>query len=209
MKKGLLFKLYLFWSILLSTLLGFPLTTWAKSKFESFIIKHSYAPILVLLGFGGFIFLLLIILSFIFRKRGQKLSDKSPASPRRQIREEVKDRLLNAPLEKLEIDIENFPRGTLYYRHPLTGEKREYHLTPARDFLIGRAPYCQVHLRDPKVSREHALIRAQKRGYMLYDLASRRGIFVNGKEVKEHLLQDGEVISLEAHLFEVQLGKEQ
>ncbi|HYL51756.1 MAG TPA: DUF3662 and FHA domain-containing protein [Acidimicrobiia bacterium] len=60
--------------------------------------------------------------------------------------------------------------------------------------VIGRLPDCAVALTDPQVSRHHAEIRRDERGYRIVDLDSMNGIRVNGVQVREHLLADGDVI---------------
>jgi len=60
--------------------------------------------------------------------------------------------------------------------------------------IIGRLPDCVVALTDPQVSRHHAEIRRDERGYRVVDLDSMNGIQVNGVRVREHLLADGDVI---------------
>src|SRR5438270_4637815 len=60
--------------------------------------------------------------------------------------------------------------------------------------VIGRLPDCAVALTDPQVSRHHAEIRRDERGYRVVDLDSMNGIQVNGVQVREHLLADGDVI---------------
>jgi FHA domain-containing protein len=60
--------------------------------------------------------------------------------------------------------------------------------------IIGRLPDCVVALTDPQVSRHHAEIRRDERGYQVVDLDSMNGIQVNGVQVREHLLADGDVI---------------
>jgi len=60
--------------------------------------------------------------------------------------------------------------------------------------IIGRLPDCVVALTDPQVSRHHAEIRRDERGYRVVDLDSMNGIQVNGVQVREHLLADGDVV---------------
>lgn len=196
-------KPYLIWGILLAILPGFALTAWAKTGFERYVLKHPYVPVLSFLVLIGVISLLVLTVSSISRKLQGKPSTESSELARK----EIKDRLLHTPAEQLAIDRENFPRAVLYYTNRVTGKEDEYRLVPGRDFLMGRLSHCQAHLEDPKISREHALIRAEKRGYVLYDLASRRGVYVNGKKVSKHLLRDGQVISLENHQLEFRLGE--
>ncbi len=61
---------------------------------------------------------------------------------------------------------------------------------------IGRRVENTVVLDDPRVSRKHAQLRAVKGRYVLYDLDSTGGSFVNGVRVTQSLLYPGDVISL-------------
>jgi serine phosphatase RsbU (regulator of sigma subunit)/pSer/pThr/pTyr-binding forkhead associated (FHA) protein len=57
-------------------------------------------------------------------------------------------------------------------------------------FLIGRQPENHLILRDSRVSRMHARIVVENGGYVLEDIGSRHGTFVNGKRVKRKLLEN-------------------
>ncbi len=61
---------------------------------------------------------------------------------------------------------------------------------------IGRRVENTVVLDDPRVSRKHAELRAMKGRYVLYDLDSTGGSFVNGVRVAQSLLYPGDIISL-------------
>ncbi len=63
---------------------------------------------------------------------------------------------------------------------------------------IGRLPDCAITLTDPQASREHATIRPDERGYRVEDLGSTNGVLVNGVRVREHVLIDGDVITIGA-----------
>jgi DNA-binding response OmpR family regulator len=67
--------------------------------------------------------------------------------------------------------------------------------------VIGRSEDCDVVLVERRVSRRHAQIRrldsAASLTYVLEDLGSRNGTYVNGREVTEpHILQDGDEIQI-------------
>jgi hypothetical protein len=64
--------------------------------------------------------------------------------------------------------------------------------------IIGRLPECAIALSDPQVSRHHAEIRREERGYRVVDLESTNGIQVNGIRVREAVLNDGDVITVGA-----------
>ncbi|MGD9941705.1 MAG: FHA domain-containing protein [Burkholderiaceae bacterium] len=61
---------------------------------------------------------------------------------------------------------------------------------------IGRRPYNDIPLDDLTVSGEHALIRTRNTESMLLDLGSRNGTLVNGEDVKQRVLQGGDVIDI-------------
>lgn len=74
---------------------------------------------------------------------------------------------------------------------------REHALALGRT-SIGRASDNLVHLLDEAVSRHHAEVVPGPRGYLLRDLGSENGIYVNGERVPEHVLRDGDVVQIGA-----------
>jgi pSer/pThr/pTyr-binding forkhead associated (FHA) protein len=60
---------------------------------------------------------------------------------------------------------------------------------------IGRMAGNQLVLADHRVSRTHAQLRVMQGRYMLFDLASTHGTFVNGLRINSHELKAGDVIS--------------
>lgn len=67
-----------------------------------------------------------------------------------------------------------------------------------KTIVIGRSPACDIVVKEAKVSRKHAEIQVLKGKYILIDLESSNGTFVQGKKIKEHTLQSGEQISIGA-----------
>ena len=61
---------------------------------------------------------------------------------------------------------------------------------------IGRRPDNHLVIDDPRVSRTHAQIRAIKGRFVLFDLNSTGGTFINYQPVNQHPLSAGDVISL-------------
>ena len=61
---------------------------------------------------------------------------------------------------------------------------------------IGRRADNQVVLASPQVSRSHAQVRLVHGGYVIFDLDSTSGTFVNGLPVHEQALRPGDVIRL-------------
>jgi predicted component of type VI protein secretion system len=63
--------------------------------------------------------------------------------------------------------------------------------------LIGRDEECDVVISERQVSRYHARIDLHEAGYVLADLDSKNGTFLNGSELMEpHTLQDGDEIQV-------------
>lgn len=59
---------------------------------------------------------------------------------------------------------------------------------------IGRLAACDISLQDANVSREHAALVSVPEGWAIQDLESRNGTFVNGRAVKNAILQEGDTI---------------
>jgi len=74
----------------------------------------------------------------------------------------------------------------------------------AEETLIGRNPTTDVTLLDENISREHALIlfEAETDTYTIEDLQSTNGTKVNGKGIRSHPLQPGDVIQIGHTRFE-------
>ena len=62
--------------------------------------------------------------------------------------------------------------------------------------VIGREPGCEVELSEAAVSRRHAEIEWTYPGYVLRDLGSRNGTFVNSAEIDEFVLEHGDLIEV-------------
>lgn len=61
---------------------------------------------------------------------------------------------------------------------------------------IGRRIESVLVLNDPRVSRRHAELRCIHGRYVLFDMGSTGGTYVNGKRVTHSVVYDGDVISL-------------
>ncbi|HEY9087169.1 MAG TPA: FHA domain-containing protein [Anaerolineaceae bacterium] len=61
---------------------------------------------------------------------------------------------------------------------------------------IGRRLDNHIIINDARVSRGHAQLRAVRGRYILFDLSSSGGTFVNGLRISQHMLKPGDVISL-------------
>jgi hypothetical protein len=61
---------------------------------------------------------------------------------------------------------------------------------------IGRSRDNQLILDAPQISRGHAQLQARHGHYLLFDLGSKAGTFVNDLAIRQHILQSGDVISI-------------
>jgi hypothetical protein len=61
---------------------------------------------------------------------------------------------------------------------------------------IGRSTECELVLRDPRVSRQHARLHSRDGLFVLTDLGSTNGTKVNGHRIREIVLGDGDEIRI-------------
>jgi len=82
-------------------------------------------------------------------------------------------------------------RLTLY---PTDQPVQRFVLDPAREHLVGRGPDCDLRIQDPRLSRRHARLNFTG-AWLLTDLASKNGVRLDGREVRETPVADGNWIS--------------
>jgi pSer/pThr/pTyr-binding forkhead associated (FHA) protein len=71
-------------------------------------------------------------------------------------------------------------------RHPLLQDRTD----------IGRSRSNDIHLADERVSRHHARIELQQDVFVISDLDSANGTYVNGQRIERHWLQSGDEIRI-------------
>lgn len=84
---------------------------------------------------------------------------------------------------------------------PINGGRGREFALDGRPIYIGRSPSCDIVLDgDQLTSRRHALLRYDPTGYVLVDLGSSNGTYVNDTEVREATpLHDGDRIVVGEH----------
>jgi type II secretory pathway predicted ATPase ExeA len=65
--------------------------------------------------------------------------------------------------------------------------------------VLGRDDSCDISLDSRYVSRFQNLFLETPEGWMLIDLSSTNGCFVNGRRIREHRLRDGDLIAVGHH----------
>jgi hypothetical protein len=76
---------------------------------------------------------------------------------------------------------------------------QEYRLGPRTS--LGRVRENEISIQKPSVSRKHAVIALMPEGYVITDLDSGNGTFVNDERVKTRKLQDGDKVRLGDRAF--------
>jgi hypothetical protein len=96
----------------------------------------------------------------------------------------------------------DLPPVPLPSRRPAPPQRARIDLEGASCFLdqdvasMGRGLDNDVVVDDTRVSRLHARLQRGPRGWEVIDLASTNGTFVNGKQIKQHAVVNGDTISL-------------
>lgn len=62
--------------------------------------------------------------------------------------------------------------------------------------LMGRSGVCDVQFHDPKVSRQHAMLRFYNNAYYIQDMQSTGGTFVNGQRISSQPLKDRDQVRI-------------
>lgn len=75
-----------------------------------------------------------------------------------------------------------------------------------RQITVGRIPGNGLVLRDPRVSSRHARLLSSPEGWVLEDLNSRNGSFVNDQRITRTRLHEGDVIRFGQTAFAFQIG---
>ena len=78
----------------------------------------------------------------------------------------------------------------------LDAQGHEFSIPPDHAVVLGRLPTCAIPIQEASVSREHAKIFLRDDRYLLVDLNSANGTFVNGKRVTRAELADGDEVTL-------------
>lgn len=87
----------------------------------------------------------------------------------------------------------------------------EYHINEGQSLTIGRLDKNNIVIENLAVSGRHAKIDALEDGYLLTDLKSKNGSFVNEKQVTSHWLENNDVITIGKHtlVFAYKEGEKQ
>jgi len=93
---------------------------------------------------------------------------------------------------------DNCPALVVIYGEPVG---RIYWLT-ATSMVIGRSSKCEIHIDQESISRNHAKIVNTGKSFLVRDLGTTNGTYVNDEVVEaERALRDGDLIKLGRTIF--------
>ncbi|HKI74378.1 MAG TPA: FHA domain-containing protein [Pseudomonadales bacterium] len=72
--------------------------------------------------------------------------------------------------------------------------------------LIGRKSDCDVSIKDPAVSGNHARLQKMGDSYVISDLGSTNGIQMKGRRIKQQMLKNEDVVTIGAHKLKFLIG---
>lgn len=67
---------------------------------------------------------------------------------------------------------------------------------PSDELIAGRSPDCDIWIEDSTISRKHFKIRKTNKGYMIEDLNSTNGTFLNNKRIQSAVLTESDKIQI-------------
>lgn len=116
----------------------------------------------------------------------------------------MNDTLWDTTASLLEPHNDNRPagHGRLLQIHPVDIHKGPVFL-PDGGLTIGRGDRCELPIHDEAVSRRHARIERQGDDYVVVDLGSTNGTFVNDEPVSEKTIVPGDRIRVGTHIFKL------
>ncbi len=139
-----------------------------------------------------------------------------------ELREQLVDEIANYERKGSDEERNHQRKGTIAYSPYVTTPHRarvaapgalvDEHGNKHKLFIeteIGRSSYCEIPITDGSLSRKHARIMYVDHKFVLQDLGSTNGCFVNGLAVRadKALLADGDVVQLGFVKFKLELTK--
>lgn len=87
----------------------------------------------------------------------------------------------------------------------VTDGSHRFVLSERGPITLGRDPSCEISLSDPAISRRHATLEISSDGSSVHitDLASRNGVWINGKRTASGELRSGDRLRIGALQFDV------
>jgi sigma-B regulation protein RsbU (phosphoserine phosphatase) len=100
------------------------------------------------------------------------------------------------------------PNGS-YWLIGLEGNLRELRLSADAPLLVGRGVHNHLVLNDYRISRQHARVAPERDGFVVYDLNSANGTFVNGTAVRRQALRPDDEVTFGPFAFRLEFHADQ
>ncbi len=98
-------------------------------------------------------------------------------------------------------------KGT-YWLVGLEGNTRRVRLSAEGPLLVGRGAHNHLVLNDYRISRQHSRVAHERDGFVVYDLNSANGTFVNGVAVRRQPITVDDEVRFGPHGFRVEFHAE-
>lgn len=89
----------------------------------------------------------------------------------------------------------------LYYPGKRIELKKEH------TYIIGRSKESDIYLPHQSVSRQHALIEWEQKGFLIKDLRSTNGLFMNSRQIDQKQLLEGDRFRIGVYYLEYKIEK--
>ncbi len=175
----------------------------AKSKLEVYMKKHPIKFYSFVIGIPFGLAGILLGLNYLTNEDARRQFGQQRELKRKRAARDA--RLAQIPVGK--IKAASLPRAKLIYRDS-DDKTIEYTLPIDKETTIGRAATNDIILATESVSRIHAKIRPQREGYVVYDLLSRHGTYINTIEKEMYLLRSGDTINIKHNILIFKLTAE-
>ena len=81
------------------------------------------------------------------------------------------------------------------------GRKNSKTFNLTEKIMIGRSEVADIQIDDTFVSSNHARLQKQGKTYIVHDLKSTNGTFINGKKIKKETLNNGDELKIGKNEF--------
>lgn len=86
----------------------------------------------------------------------------------------------------------------------INGNTRRVRLSADSPLLVGRGAHNHLILNDYRISRQHSRVTRERDGFVVYDLNSSNGTFVNGVAIRRQEIKPNDELSFGPHAFRVE-----
>ncbi len=139
-----------------------------------------------------------------------------------ELREQIVDEIANYERKGSADEVVHQRKGTMGYSPYVTSAKQAVVPAPGAlvaedgtrhplftDTTLGRSTYCEIPVPDDSLSRKHARIMYGDHRFVLQDLGSTNGCYVNGVAVRAQaaVLKDGDIVQLGFVKFKLEITK--